>query len=465
MEAPRNIIERGTIMSVDADRQMYRVHLNSGRTMLMARLRSHLGDVAVLTIGTVVMVTFALGLPYILGVLPPETASSSEESPTSITDAAGHGGNDPTLSRNLGASSRGVGEPRDVAPGDFVGTSRDGASVAALHGKVAQIRGSALSKVQAFGDNDLVQIVAGVMRVITWMGESQVVNNAGKTSFIWRGGTDQLTQTGSDEERYTILLDVGHTGNMIKLEVCNREGQGVFRFHVDPLGKVELFAAGGFNQHSGGSVTQVHPVNFNGSVEEHITGSSSRTVEGDVAETHQGSRTEEISTNYGLTVGQDLSTYVGRNQHVNVGGDATEVVSGAKRTSSLDDQLVEVLYPGKSHTTQTTAGAVKVETTTGEYRVTTLGGNMTLDPGPGTFSVLASPEMISLGTGAVSHAVKWEEMNVALQAMAIQLSTMHALLAAHIHPAGPLTPDPTLSPLASPVLVELTTARGTVKVA
>lgn len=88
-----------------------------------------------------------------------------------------------------------------------------------------------------------------------------------------------------------------------------------------------------------------------------------------------------------------------------------------------------------------------------------------MNPGPGTFSVLASPEMISLGTGAVSHAVKWEEMNVALQAMAIQLSTMHALLAAHIHPAGPMTPDPTLSPLASPVLVELTTARGTVKVA
>jgi hypothetical protein len=455
-KAPSNVVERGVIASCDALRHIYMVQLNSGQMLPMARIRTHHGDLTLLTVGTFVVVTFALGNPYIMGVLPPDTASTYSENPESITDVDGFGGNDPLLSRSFGGSSRGAGEPQDLAPGDFVAMSQDGASLSVLQGQVAQLRGSPLAKVQAFGDNDLVQIVAGVLRVITWMGESNVVNNKGKTSFIWRGGSDQLTQTGSDEEKYTIKLDVGHTGDMINFEVCTRSQQTVFKFHVSPQGAVELFAAGGFNQHSGANVQQIHPVNFNGSVVETITGGASRTVSGDVQERHDGSRTEVIASDHSVTVGQDQAINVSRNRRVATGGDNIEEVAGKRKISSFEENTTEILGPGKAHTIRTIGGA---------HQVLTTGGAITMNPGPGTFSVLASPEMISLGTGAVSHAVKWEEMNVALQAMAIQLSTMHALLAAHVHPAGPFTPDPTLSPLASPVLVELTTARGTVKVA
>ena len=465
MNPPANVIERGTIVSVDARRHMYYVHFNSGRTMQVARLRTHPGDITMLPVGEFVIVTFALGTPYILGVLPPDGLYEESNNPESVTDVPGYGGDDPLLNRSLGGSSRGRHEPVDVAPGDFVGISKDGASVAALHGQVAQIRGSALAKVQAFGDNDLVQIVAGVMRTITWMGESNIVNNRGKTSFIWRGGSDQLTQTGPDEEKYTIKLDVGHTGNMVKFEVCNRAGQPVFRFHVDPQGKVELFAAGGFNQHSGASIQQVHPVNFNGTVEETITGGARRTVGGNVTEQHDGSRTESVASDHSLTVGQDQAFNVSRNRRVSVGGNDSEVVTGKKRVSSLDEHTTEVLGPGKTHTVRTAGGESRVITIGGAHQVLTTGGAITMSPGPGTFSVLAGPEMIALGNGAVSHAVKWEEMNAAIQAMALQISTLHALLAAHLHPAGPMTPDPTLSALASPVICELSLARGTVKVA
>jgi hypothetical protein len=203
-------VERGTILSCDARGQVYRVALNSGRTMQMGRIRSHPGDMTLLPPRTIVVVTWALGLPYIMGVLPPEVASVDSETPQSITDVTGHGGDDPVLQRNLGANSRAPDEPRDILPGDFVGTSPDGASVSALHGKVAQLRGGALAKVQAFGDSDLVQIVTGLYRMISWMGESRILNEDGKTSFVWRGGTDQITQTGADEENYTIRLDVAH---------------------------------------------------------------------------------------------------------------------------------------------------------------------------------------------------------------------------------------------------------------
>lgn len=479
MAPPQNIVERGAIISVDARRHVYRVHLNSGRTMKMARIRSHPGDLVLLTIGTFVVVTFALGVPYITGVLPPDTSSTYDDNPASVTDVAGHGGNDPTLSGNLGVSSRGPNEPQDITAGDFVGSSPDGASVAALHGKVAQIRGSALAKVQAFGDNDLVRIVAGVLETMTWMGKSAVVNNEGKTSFIWRGGSDQLTQTGPDEERYTIKLDVGHTGDMLKLELCTRNHQTLFRFHVNPEGRVELYAAGGFDQHSGASPDQVHPVNFNGSVEEHITGDASRRVVGNVSETHEGSRTESISTNHSTSVGQDYIRHIGRNARFDVGGDFSEVVSGSKSVNAFGNIAQIALYPGSTHTIRTEAGNSSIETNTGDHTVTTLGGTITLNAGPGhisllgaqvlmsadngAFTISAAPSAIQIGNGAVSGVTKWEELNTAIQTLTARLNTLHGLIASHAH-VGAAPIDPTLAPLNTPLAVDISPARSAARV-
>lgn len=479
---PQNVVERGTVLAVDAQQQMYRVHLNSGRTMLMARIRSHPGDMVVLPVGVFVMVSFALGMPYIIGVLPPETAVVNEENVTSITDVEGHGGNDPLLGRSLGVTSRGPNEPRDVVPGDFVGTGPDGASVSALHGKVAQLRASPLAKVQAFGDNDLVQIVAGVLRTVTWMGESKVVNDEGKTSFQWRGGTDQLTQTGGDEERYTIKLDVGHTGNMIKLEVCNRDHQTVFRFHVSPEGQVELYAAGGFNQHSGDNDAAVHPVNYHGSVAEVVTGGASRQVSGDVTETHEGNRTETVSGNHALTIGQDKVLNVSRDQNVNVGGNATQAVTGNLTTNILGDCKTTVFTPGKVHSVKTTGGDVTVETQLGAYSVATSGGTVGIDAGVGQARVTASviellastgsislgapSGNISIGNGAASGSVRWEQLNVVLQTLVAEINAKLALIAAHAHPppTGPAAPSPTLVPVASPLILNMLEARSPVRI-
>lgn len=461
MAPPQNVIERGTIMSVDAQRHIYRVALNSGRTMQMSRIRAHLGDLAILPNGTIVAVTFALGLPYIMGVLPPETAEEADENPTSVTDAAGFGGNDPLLSRNFGANSRGANEPTDVSPGDFVGLSPDGASVSALHGKIAQLRGSALAKVQAFGDNDLVQIISGVMRVVTWMGESQVVNNGGKTSFIWRGGTDQLTQTGQDEEKYTIKLDVGNTGNMIKLEVCNRDGQTVFRFHVDPQGKVELFAAGGFNQHSGNDENAQHPVRYHGSVREVVTGGATRNIGGNVTNNFESNLTNTISTNLSTTVGQDRALRINRNDYVEIGGDAKELVGGVKEVYSAGDMISEVIGSAAFHAVKTRGGEAKIETA---------GGNITMSPGEGTFQVNAGADRVVLGTGAVSHATKFEELSLAIQRIVAQINGINAIISTHVHPlAGPIAgstgPSPMLAPIGAPPLApipDISAARSSV---
>lgn len=437
-------IERGTILSCDARGQVYRVALNSGRTMQMGRIRSHPGDVTLLPPRTIVVVTWALGLPYIMGVLPPEVAAVDSETPQSVTDVTGHGGDDPVLQRNLGANSRAPGEPRDILPGDFVGTSADGASVAALHGKVAQLRGGALAKVQAFGESDLVQIVTGLYRMVSWMGESRILNEDGKTSFVWRGGTDQITQTGADEENYTIRLDVGHTGDVVKLEVTNREGQALFRFHVSATGACEIFAAGGLNQHGGGAESDVHPVRFYGRREVEVEGASTERVSGDARVRYEANAQRDVSNNETVNVGGSHSTYVTQDHTIQVGGNASETVAGNRTVVSR--------------------GRMRFEVRDGQlYAVQALGGNIEFTPQGSVFKVVTSqPDAVQLGP-AGSHATKYEELSATMASFKAQLDILFGLLATHVHPTGApsVGPSPTLAPLANPLTLDLSSSRCT----
>lgn len=450
---PVNRIERGTIINVDANRHVYRVALNSGRVMVMGRLKTHPGDSTLLPNRTPVRVSFALGLPYIDGVLPSETrAPDDRRNPASITDVPGHGGDDPAFSRNLGASARADGEPSDVMPGDFVGQGPDGASVAALHGRVAQLKASPLAQLQAFGDTDTVRIAAGLYQLVTWMGESRVVNDDGKTSFIWRGGSDQLTQTGADEERYTLKLDVGHTGDVLRFEVSNREGQPVFRLHVSPEGRVDVFAAGGVSTH-GGNGTQRHPRVTQGSSEEVVTGATSRVVERDASTTVRGGLEHSVGSSRNYVTGLDFTSRINRNFLQNVGGTKVEVVGG--------DSTYHVggTY---EHVTSGELHAVKVET--GSYRLEISAGNATFDLGRGSFTVqTAGADTIRLGQTARSHLVKWEELAAALGPILARVNVLSAALATHTHvlsiPPGTTGTSPMMAATAATLPVDISAAK------
>jgi hypothetical protein len=411
--------------------------------MQMGRIRSHPGDMTLLPPRTAVVVTWALGLPYIMGVLPAEVATTSNETPQSVTDVTGHGGDDPVLQRNLGASSRAPNEPRDIMPGDFVGTSPDGASVAALHGKIAQIRGGALAKVQAFGEGDLVKIVTGLYQMVSWMGESKIINEDGKTSFVWRGGSDQITQTGGDEENYTIRLDVGHTGDVVKLEVTNREGQALFRFHVGATGACEIFAAGGINQHGGGADSDVNPVRFYGQRVTEVEGQSTERVSGNANVQYEANVRRDVSNNEEVFVGGSSTTSVTQDHNVRVGGNANEIVAGRRTTIS--------------------SGQMRFEVREGQlYAVQALGGNIEFTPQGSVFKVNTTrPDSIQLGP-ADSHATKFEALSVALNALKTQLDAQFLLISSHLHPPGLPAPAPTLAPLAVPLVLDLSPARCTV---
>lgn len=410
MGAPVPLYERGIILEVDARRHSYRVVMSSGRQVSMGRIRTSPGDTALLEQGTNVAVFMGFGEPYIWGILPMGTAHS-DEGPT-LTGVDGHGGADSVLDRGLTASARDPNMPTDLLPGDAAIQGPDGASVSALRGKVAQLQGGPLARVQAFGDGDRVSIVAGELHTTTWMGESAYTNNEGQTNFRWRGGTDQLTQTGADESRYTIALDVGSVGDVIRLELTNREGQALFRFHVDAHGHAELFSAGGFSHVGGDSAAAIHESAHHGSATHEVTG--------DRAEHVVGTRKDTIGGSWQTTTGASIEILAGTDLSLS-GVNSAVLRSGGELTLSA-------------------ANLARL-----------IGTNVTLDPRLGEFLVETSlDDKITLGRGATSHGVMYEPLERVLTQILNRLNSLASAFASHGHPVV-LTPTPTaqVNPAAS----------------
>jgi hypothetical protein len=411
------------------------------------RIRRSVGDHDRIPNGTPVVIDYSLGAPYIDGILPPETRQTAFDNPANVTDTVGHGGEDPMLNRSLLASGRGAGEPNDILPGDFVRTSPDGAAIGALHGKVAMLRGSSLSQIKAHGENDNLEIISGTYRHISWMGESRIVNNQGKTSWIWRGGSDQLTQTGADEEHYTLHADLGDTGDLVNFRVTTPQGNDQFRFHVSPEGRLQIYARGGIDMTGGGNR---HLTRLRGEQNTEIDGPRNITINGTVIDIYEDQYELSVSDNVIFTFGRDHNTRVNRDISTSSGG-ACFISSIQEMHLSSQTSHFVVLTP---------IGNISFLANTGNVLTQTGPGNVTYELTSGNFRVYPSAnDSIIFGEGAISHAVKYEELSAQFQQFLASYNLFKAAVVAHFH-VPPTGPSGTLTPFAPPTVVNLVTARS-----
>lgn len=425
--------ERAVILTVDANRHAYRVLTASGTSMTVGRLKTHPGDNALLEVHTPVRIDYSLGEPIIDGILPVEVPLTNEARST-ITGTSGHGAEDSVLNRNLGATFRGPGEALDVIPGDQSIRSPDGATIGALHGKVAQMYGSPMAQVRAFGTTDTLELIGGVMRFVTWMGEAKYINEGGKTSYVWRGGSDQLTQTGADEERYTIRLDVGERGNLFKFEITTPDNQPLFRFHVDPHGRLTIMSADGVHHLSGRGTSSRHADQVHGAREVVTEGAKTERVAADTTETFEGNHQTTVSgnrdtidmNNRSMRVNQQFSVSVGGREAHNVGADRLTTINGNDtRQVQGDDET----------------GVVGSSTNIADR-----------------YNIYAAH--MKVGRNATSAAVKYEELEATLRSLVNDFNQFKLMVKTHSHPSNGI-PAPTLSALIGFIL-NLTRAKSTI---
>lgn len=432
-------LERATIIGIDPSRDAYRVRTLSGRVFVCTRLHHDVGDHSRLPIGTQVTIDYRLGSPYITFILPDEVGEDPNAETAGITDTSGHGGDDPTFQRNFRIGGRSPGAPNDILPGDFVKSSPDGASIGALHGKVALMRGSPLAQIRALGAADMVHLVSGVFRHDSWAGHTQIINEDGKTSFILRMGSDQLNETGPDEDRYTVRLDVGHTGDLINLRVTTPDGQELFRFHVSAEGRLNIYARGGVGQ-MGGHQGASHHQRHQGDYETEVDGSVLHTTSGKAVDS-AGEHIRETADNDSHVIGQDQLIRINRNKDESVGGTSAERVQ--------DDKTIAV-STGNFEVTSTVGGA----TVTGSQTVTleSLVADVILKARAGNVKLeTLANDSISLGDGATHHAVMYEPLVAIFTEFLVEYNAFKAATVAYAAPA--------LAPVAGPATLDLSAAR------
>lgn len=454
--------ERAWITEVFPDTQTYTVRgERSGEMRGVFRMTQSPGDKKTLPTGTCVAITKEFGgQNIILGVLPITSDANNNDKIFTLTGDTSSGGGDPLYGQG-NANCRTPRTPRDLIPGDEALVGTEGNAIAVLTGGV-NIMKSGLAQVQTHTLNDLVQIICRNFRMHSDMGTSEIKNDGGGLNYSFRGGANQTVEAGSDQEKWTIRLDVGAIGDLFRFELTRPDGNTIFRLYVNGDGKVEMFGAQGIDLMGGSKHTQKHLKDR----EIVIKASDTQTIGGDQSKTVRGKKDETVSSNVTQMVGNDRTISVVRNETRTVGGKQEEKIVGGNALLAKPGDIARettinngswkidigsplagaspVAQPGfelntylgnidqriniqGNYTVSTILGKVDISSFAGPVALKTLAGTANLD---GT-SVNLGP----LGPSFANPVLKGTVHNVA---MSTYLSTELGAMAPHIATIAPL---------------------------
>lgn len=295
----------------------------------MPQIKFGLGEYEHLQTGTTVVVSYDLGFPAILGVISLTGPNQTAIDPPSVTGVEGLGSDNPLLPTEGSNNYCPPTAPKDLTAGDWARMGSLGNHVAVLEGGVSSL-GSATAMVRSLGLSGLLQLIAQKMTTITDFGTWRVDNNQGRTSFILRAGSSQTTQTGLGEEHWTIKLDLGATGDLFDFQIGDPNGKVLFKMHVGPDGRLELYGDGGVDISSGKKGNSETRQDIQGARATNIGSDDTTVVTGARKVTVGKSVTENITTDRAVTVGNTEAKFVNSNRTVNVGGQHTDIVTGGE---------------------------------------------------------------------------------------------------------------------------------------
>ena len=334
--------ELGVVTAYHAATHSVDVHtIGHGRDLSdVAQIKANTGSYDLLEVGTTVVVSWDLGfMPLIVGVLDIVGQQLDPLGNTSITGTQNSGVDDPLQPTQGGSNYRPTNAPPDLMGGDRALLGDYGHGVSVLKGGISHL-GCPTAHVRSLGLSGLLEFFGQKMRAVSDWGIWDITNEAGKTSFRLRAGSDQATETGYDEEHWTIALDLGATGDVFNFEIMTPEGQSLFRFFVDASGHFQIYGAGGGDISSGpdaGGVVQDHQGDHTVS----IGGNATETISGNAVKTIDKKVTESVGTDKSTVIGNDESRMINRNRTLNVGGLATEVVAGGSAQDAKSSTIAK----------------------------------------------------------------------------------------------------------------------------
>lgn len=330
----------GTIVDRNIDTHTYTIALSIGDGIAhkegVGRLIQDPGEKRMLPIGARVALTEDYGPLIITGCLPYTLDRQNNENRLSLTGESGTGSDDPLEQNKPSAANfRTQNTPRDLGPNDWAQIGEENNAIAVLGGGLNIIKSSPLSQIRTHLVKDMVEIISRNFRHITDMGISEIKNDGGRITWSFRGGADQLTEAGSDQENWVIRIDLGAEGDLFRFELTRPDGGSNFKFHVNSNGRLTLFASNGIDETSGTHKRQTilgnHTVNIKGREQKTIRNDQSHTIYGNQLTTLSGSCTQNIAN--------DQAINIMRHRVETIGGVHQETVSGGNPATQKPGDL------------------------------------------------------------------------------------------------------------------------------
>lgn len=293
----------------------------------MGRLMSDFNDATLLPIGATVAISYEYGVPLIVGIIP---VTASRETAPAVTPSISSSPTQQELDTPIeSAYCRLPHLPDNLLPQDKVLVSPDGNMMGALSGGINTMR-SGMAQVRTHIVDDLVEVICRNYRHISDFGITEIKNKNGKVSFSLRGGTDQANECGSDQENWTVRLDV-NGDDLFRFELTSPTGTTLFKLAVNNDGKVELYGADGLDLGGGRNREET----ILGDRKVSITGSDAKTIDGNQTRTVVGNRDANTSGSETRVIGNDLTESAIRHLTESVGGVHTETITGGNPLTAL----------------------------------------------------------------------------------------------------------------------------------
>jgi hypothetical protein len=274
-----------------------------------------------------VIVDFSLGFPRIVGSQP-KGASPSNIPTTAPTFSTISSGN---VSEGSGSDSTTSYYPKGMVPGDLALVSPDGNYLAALRGKISKLYGSERAQIMVLGYHDLVRVVSENYENFSSFGELRVTNNNGRSNCSFRGGPDQVSQTGGAQKNWTFHVDIGDVGKMFDMRVTTNDNKLMSQALFSSDGGVEFYGAKSFGTFTAGSASHFvggdQTYRYEGTVSTFVAGSHYVVCEGSQDQTFSGSQA--------TTIGVDCVELVNRDKVLNIGGMFKQVLTGGSPKDAL----------------------------------------------------------------------------------------------------------------------------------
>lgn len=290
--------------------------------------------------------------------------------------------------------------PGDLLEGDRIKVGPRGECVGVLAGSGAIFGASPFAQILAAAPpNEGLSVRARKLSMFTDFGNVIFDNVGGKTSFAFRGGSDQLLESSSARQNWTVRAEIGTEGNLGRYGFFDREGK--------VLNQTVIETSGGENREVAGPANHIYRANVYSEVtdglQEVIGENHAYSLDGSLTENIGGSVASKVSQNFDRSVkndrfdgiNRDWIASVGRTFSMDVSGDlqALPGAVGYQLRVSNGSMLVDVGAPGTELTAAESGFKLTVYPARGNIEMKTLLGDVSVLAPAGKIEMTATQDI------------------------------------------------------------------------